>query len=292
MKPATPKTAGQGNNLDPDTWELFCTEIRSANRFHLSGELADFIDQVVASAARRVRVIEEGEIAWRTRKGCRPSQDGPRPYVDDDIGAPPPELAVAGRANPEGVPYLYLASDYVTAIAEVRPWIEEQVSVGRFDALQDVRVVDATGGLFRGITVTIKTPSSTRPGEYDKEYAADEDGNGFVTQTAEEKLWRSIDDAFSQPVSPPPSDNPSIYAPTQYLAERLKGEGYQGVAYKSALSSSGINYVVFEPNLFRFKCSKIMWAKEITYKIADKKNGHAFYKSEVYDDPCLYLEVD
>ncbi|WP_211222764.1 RES family NAD+ phosphorylase [Paludibacterium yongneupense] len=42
------------------------------------------------------------------------------PYPIDKMGAPPKQLATHGRANPTGIPYLYLGSHPATAIAEIR----------------------------------------------------------------------------------------------------------------------------------------------------------------------------
>ncbi|WP_366931004.1 RES family NAD+ phosphorylase [Mesorhizobium sp.] len=40
--------------------------------------------------------------------------------------------ASEGRANPKGIPCLYMAVDRHTALAECRPWIGSLVSIGAF----------------------------------------------------------------------------------------------------------------------------------------------------------------
>ncbi|MFZ0569740.1 MAG: RES domain-containing protein [Rhodomicrobium sp.] len=42
---------------------------------------------------------------------------------------PIPNWLSEGRANPRGIPYLYLASTRDTALAEVRPWIGSHITV-------------------------------------------------------------------------------------------------------------------------------------------------------------------
>ena len=46
---------------------------------------------------------------------------GHQPFLGDQIGAPPPLAATAGRLNRVGVSFLYLATDKLTAAAEVGP---------------------------------------------------------------------------------------------------------------------------------------------------------------------------
>ena len=41
--------------------------------------------------------------------------------------------ATDGRANPRGIPCLYLATTKETAMSEVRPWIGSYVSAGQFE---------------------------------------------------------------------------------------------------------------------------------------------------------------
>ncbi|MBZ5608955.1 MAG: RES family NAD+ phosphorylase [Acidobacteriia bacterium] len=55
-----------------------------------------------------------------------------QPYLGDQIGAPPPLLATAGRLNRVGVSYLYLATDKLTAAAEVRPHPGHRLSIVGF----------------------------------------------------------------------------------------------------------------------------------------------------------------
>ena len=55
---------------------------------------------------------------------------------------PDAEHATSGRLNPRGIPFLYLAEDSKTAIAEVRPWVGALVSMGVFEILRDCTLVD------------------------------------------------------------------------------------------------------------------------------------------------------
>jgi RES domain-containing protein len=56
------------------------------------------------------------------------------------------DRAVEGRANPAGIPVLYLGATIQTAISEVRPWIGASVSVAQFKVLRKLRALDLSLG--------------------------------------------------------------------------------------------------------------------------------------------------
>jgi RES domain-containing protein len=55
---------------------------------------------------------------------------------------PLPDQASGGRANPKGLPYLYVATDRDTAVAEVRPWVGAFVSVAQMALARRLVVTD------------------------------------------------------------------------------------------------------------------------------------------------------
>ena len=57
-------------------------------------------------------------------------------YPIAEMGAPPKRLATHGRANPPGIPYLYLGSLPDTAVAKVHP------IQGKWRALPSLRLRD------------------------------------------------------------------------------------------------------------------------------------------------------
>jgi hypothetical protein len=64
------------------------------------------------------------------------------PFPIAKMGAPPSRTATHGRANPAGIPYLYLGSRPDTAISETRPHTGELVCVADFATPPDLRLVD------------------------------------------------------------------------------------------------------------------------------------------------------
>lgn len=63
-------------------------------------------------------------------------------YTIDEMGTPPKHRAGHGRANPAGIPYLYLASTIPTAISELRPHTGETASVAEFSVEPGLKIVD------------------------------------------------------------------------------------------------------------------------------------------------------
>ena len=135
---------------------------------------------------------------------------------------PQRDRAKEGRANPKGIPYLYTATHRETAIAEVRPWIGAYVSTSEFQVVRPLTIVNCT------------SQASGSPLFYFKEPGPSE---------REAANWKSIDEAFSRPVTP--SDHLADYVPTQILAEAFRHHGLDGLAYRSALGP-GHNIVLFD----------------------------------------------
>jgi RES domain-containing protein len=125
-----------------------------------------------------------------------------------------------GRANPKGIPYLYLADERSTAMAEVRPWIASYISLGEFVTVRDLRLVDCS--VHARVSLYFSEPP---PDERD------------------EAVWSHIDHAFAVPTMS--SDNGSEYVPTQVLAEAFGSGGYDGIIYRSSLGD-GRNVVLFD----------------------------------------------
>ena len=62
--------------------------------------------------------------------------------TNDESSAPPPGNAKAGRANPHGLPFLYLADNKYTAISEITPYHLCIISVAKFQLKKDIKLVN------------------------------------------------------------------------------------------------------------------------------------------------------
>ena len=121
--------------LRTQKWSDFVSEIKHKNRFHsnlintdLLKEYCLQIDEVIPVDKRR---FYRGRIA-RNGKG----------YSPHEMGAPPPEKAVDGRANSAGISRLYLTDSRETTLHEIRAAEYDYVTIGTFKLQRPIKVVD------------------------------------------------------------------------------------------------------------------------------------------------------
>jgi len=166
--------------------------------------------------------------------------------------------ASEGRVNPKGIPYLYLATDKETAMAEIRPWLGSEISVGQFKILQDLVVVDCSihEGHKGGFTFYLKEPNPEK---------------------RERAVWSDIDDAFSTPVNP--SDHSADYVPTQIIAELFKNNGADGILYRSSLGR-GFNVVLFDVSLADIVNCFLYEATNISFEFKEIANPYFVRKKD------------
>lgn len=138
-------------------------------------------------------------------------------------------------------------------MCEIRPWVGSSISIAQFQVNKDLRIINCS--VFSGSQFShIKH----------KDLPCDDKRKLAV--------WADIDNAFSEPVSL--SDQTSDYAPTQILAELFKSKGFDGVAYKSSLST-GFNVVLFDldaADLFSCQLEEVE-SVEFKFKQADTPSG-------------------
>lgn len=208
-----------GQNSEAVTrWEAFRKELKYKNRYFPKnipdGEQLETLFYFVSSSGDL-----KGKSVYRAR-----IKEGQDPYPIEEMGKPPEDVTDYGRANPFGIPYLYVASDLKTALSEVRPHVGEYICVATFKVISDLKLAD-----LRDPRRTI-SPFS---------YNADQvkvlfKDIGYLCRLGEE---------LSIPVVP--KDALLEYLPSQYLCEFIKHHGFDGVIYKSAMAK-GINYAIFD----------------------------------------------
>jgi len=142
----------------------------------------------------------------------------------DKMGAPPAKVASAGRANPFGISYLYVASNERTAISEIRPHKDDFITIAEFELTEDLELVDLRDPKTRVIPFR----------HFDEDLELLQSKMGLLTMLGEE---------LTKPVS---KDIAYLeYLSSQYVCEFIKSQGYDGVIYKSALGG-GDNYAIFD----------------------------------------------
>jgi hypothetical protein len=152
-------------------------------------------------------------------------------FGPDKIGAPAAGAPKAGRANPIGIPYLYVSDTKATVLAEIGPRPKGEITwMAEFRAKRKVWVIDLQKG-------RIRTPFIYSEKQLAKAYE-----NQHVLELLSYELSRPVDRNNSHTAS-------LEYLPTQYFCELVKQEGYLGVIYQSSRSKSGgRNIVIFQPD--------------------------------------------
>ena len=198
-------------------WEDFREELKHQNRFfpknaQATDQLKKLFDFFIAASANIPSKVYRARIC-----------DKPSGFALLDMGKPPAELTSNGRANPIGIPCLYVASDSNTAISEIRPTIGEIVSVAEFDVYENIQLVD------------LRSPRKTvSPFDlFEEQIKLLRRYMKYVCRLSEE---------LTLPVSPKTAH--LEYLPSQYLCEFIKHCGYDGVIYRSAMGN-GVNYAIF-----------------------------------------------
>ena len=234
----------------------FASAVLRHQRYVRETEADEFLSALLSQAADKVETISQGSYLWRAQLGHDwVTHDEPEGQYEEPIGFPPERMkplrdrAVEGRANPKGIPYLYVATRRDTALAEVRPWVGAEISAAQLRVLRDLRVVDCTRHAKRSFFIFGDTP----------EECWDDD------------VWADVDHAFSRPVAP--ADDVADYVPTQVIAELFKSGGFDGVAYASAVGE-GHNIALFDLDSVAVHGCAVHSLKSIEFKFDQSSNAY------------------
>lgn len=204
-------------NYGESLWERFCSEIKTKNRFNPRSFNAEVFDKTLEANEVELR---SGKEMFRSR-----TQNSNKVLLKKEMGAPPPELSKYGRMNPQGIPYLYMAEDEDTCVAEVRPDLGATLSVGIFKLKQKCRMVNISDG-------RIGSPFKW--------------GDDLVRMYFNKNFLKAFASDVSKSVLA--SNSYIEYLPTQYVSEYIKNKGYDGVIYKSSQTQK-MNYTFFDPEI-------------------------------------------
>jgi hypothetical protein len=152
------------------------------------------------------------------------SSDNQYTYPLDKMGSPPKKQVTSGRANPDGIPFLYLSADYKTTLYETRVTYLDDVSIGSFK-LRDVKEL-----------ILVDFNSSESP---------------FLQEDSikEHVKYKLLKEKISLDLSKPIRryDSQLEYLPTQFICEFIRYiKGADGIIFNSSLHKGGINYVIFD----------------------------------------------
>lgn len=201
-------------------WEKLREELMYRNRFFPDIKLdEDRLEQLLDHL-----IIMPGEVPdvwYRARIKTEEI-----PFSIEKMGAPEKRIAAHGRANPAGIPYLYLGSHPRTAVSEIRPHTGERACVADFKTPSDLSLVD-----LRGPRKTV-SPFLLA------------DALDIQRMRNDLPFLERLGLELTTPVLPQAAA--VDYTPSQFLCEFIKRCGYDGVIYRSSVSD-GMNLALFYP---------------------------------------------
>lgn len=238
-----PSTKNEASILEI-SWEKFVDEIKFENRFHIKNAID--LTKLEILLKQLDRKFVKGKIFYRARISEKQG------FSIKDMGNPPKHLTKAGRANPQGISYLYLANDVDTTIFETRAALFDFVSIGEFRLNEDITLINLH-----------------ETDLYDPMLLADKDmlKDFIILYPFVSRLEKEISKPNRR------TDNELDYLPTQYLSEFIKSLGFDGVIYKSSVNPKGHNLAIFNPH--KFEC-----IKSYVHEIEDVTFGHKLIETK------------
>lgn len=214
-RPFQPSTSYNSDGLA--LWDKLRDEMMHSNRWFLDVT----IDEERLKELLEMLIAKDLPLQWYRSR----IKTEDRAFQIDEMGAPPERRSSNGRANPAGIPYLYLGSLPETAIAEVRPHTGEVACVATFEI------------------PNIKAADLRNPRELVSPFIL-EDARQIAQLRADLPFLERLGEELTRPVQP--SGAAIDYIPSQYLCEFIKKKGFDGVLYRSSVSK-GINLALFNP---------------------------------------------
>lgn len=219
-------------------WSIFSKEIKEENRFFFNPEGLDF-DKLSSTFERFVTTYPRNTVFYRARISEVSLKKG-------QLGKPPKAVTTPGRANPVGIPYLYISDSEETTLYETRVSLHENITVGKFRVESALQVISLKNIIHYG-------PFEIQ----DKGFELEE-----FMQIRPYLL--KLEEELSKPVRR--QDLHLDYLPTQYLCEYIKSLGFDAVEYRSAMTEKGYNLAVFNDKKLKCISTKHYNIQELKYK--------------------------
>lgn len=205
-----------------EQWKRFREELMYENRFFPKNFPEEKKERLKSWLENLIIGSEEMPSIWYRARIQKENRD----YELSEMGAPERRRAKHGRANPAGIPYLYLGSTPTTVVSEVRPHPGQVLSVAENTLPNDLKIIDLRNPR--------KLVSPFQLG----------DEEDIVRLRADIPFLEQLGKELKTPVLPTAAA--IDYLPSQYLCELIKNSGYDGVIYDSSVSD-GINLALFYP---------------------------------------------
>lgn len=197
-----------------EEWDLFVKEIKSNNRYFL-GKSID-LKLLKTLFQKHEKGYKPGKLFYRARISDR------KGFELQEMGKPPAKNSVSGRANPVGIPYLYVSTNKKTVQYESRATHLDFITIAEFKLNERLNVVQLR---------QIESLSPFVHEDFLEEYLK------------YQKYLKRLEIELSKPLRR--HDQKLEYLPTQYLCEYVKSLGYDGIEYGSSLHDGGVNLAIF-----------------------------------------------
>jgi hypothetical protein len=243
-------------------WD-FAYEVKHRSRHYQNSRVNTFLNTLLNTSEKRTKTMMSEQVFWRSQIGhlterisCNDgaSYKKPLPYSKERM-YPLPERAKEGRANPKGIPFLYMATDAATAISESRAWPGVILSVGKFVTKRSLRIIDCRCNP-REDVFYFDEPSPSEK---------------------EEAVWQCVNIALSEPVTH--SDDVADYAPTQMIAETFANEVADGIIYSSFIGN-GSNLVLF--GVDDVECEEVSLYQVSRINVEFEPLSNPYFQTKVY----------
>ena len=255
-------------------WD-FARTVQNERRFIFEGKAGEFLTAARETSKSRAHTLKSGTCLYRAQAGSRFAPENEmgieeeHPLHKERMVPDPKFINRGGRANPRGFAYLYLARDEKTALAEMRPWVGESLTLANFEIQQDLNVVVCQAG---SEDIFERLFEENSPAE-----------------KIDQWVWNDISKAFARPVNR--EEQELSYLPTQILAEVFKAEKFDGLTYQSGLER-GMNVVLFNVRAaklihrFAYTLKKVRYDFEVISNngIYRKKDGGGEYITEIHTE--------
>jgi len=201
-------------------WETLKSEIKWKIRFLTNIDKLDELHWPLLF--KQTVILSRSEQLFRARLHYNGDQ---KEFDTNNMGCPDKSIASAGRANPQGISFLYLSKKIETTMYEIRATFLDEISIGTFRIKgdSDVVLVDFTeiASAFLNVDNIVECAKSML-------------------------LKRYISADLSKPIRR--YDSELEYIPTQFICEyiRYNNEKAAGIIFDSSLHIGGKNIVLFD----------------------------------------------
>lgn len=226
--------------------ENLAIKLESENYFKVEAELQNILTKYIKVAEKN---LEPASSFYRARIGFSDKQRNfgggfeaeyhYKPYSIEEIGAPPPRIAGAGRINRPGVSFFYCATNIYTAVSEIRPHPGDRVSIGKFKLKKTAKIFNLSEDQLLHYSSSDKSLDSYIP-----------------LNTLSVFMNKVI----------PPSERQQ-YSFTQLLADCIRQLGFDGIIFNSTVGD-GENIVLFDPSIVTYTEDEaaVVEVEELQYK--------------------------